>query len=84
MKKYFYLSLCLIILVGCYNKPEEVNYDTFLINKKDNEDLQFYEKDGWIDFETEEIDGIRISKTEDFTFKELRFKAIWDDKLTYI
>lgn len=40
------------------------------------------EKDGWIDFETEEIDGIRISKTEDFTFKELRFKAIWDDKLT--
>ncbi|MBV6484343.1 MAG: hypothetical protein KFKLKKLM_00840 [Flavobacteriales bacterium] len=40
------------------------------------------EEDGWIDFETEEIDRIRISKTEDFTFKELRFKAIWDDKLT--
>ena len=57
-----------------YKNVEDLNIKEGKFNLK--------EKDGWIDFETEEIDGIRISKTEDFTFKDLRFKAIWDDKLT--
>jgi hypothetical protein len=52
------------------------------LNIKDGK-FNLEEKDGWIDFETEEIDGIRISKTEEFTFKELIFKAVWDDKLSY-
>ncbi len=49
----------------------------------DSGKFELLEKDGWVDFEKENIGSITITKTEDITYKQLKFKVVWDDKLDY-